>query len=316
MQRAFRTIAAFALAASSLAAVPARPASLDPRIGAIMHQPRYGKATWSLLAVDLGTGKPVAELHQNRLLYTGSVRKLFSVSTALETLGASHRFVTPVYRRGRVKSGVLDGDLILVGSGDLTFGGRLTPSGEVQYTAFDHNDANSLGTAILTPQNPLLGLDTLARQVRASGITRVRGDVIVDDRLFQPYRVPNGNLLVTPVLVNENMIDVSLTPTVRGRRATLAWRPRTRAFRVNSSVITVKRGLPADVTLSDGGHARCSWPARCVGSVSGTLPIGYEAPLSGIGTFVQTFRIEQPASFARIGFVQALERAGVRVDAP
>jgi D-alanyl-D-alanine carboxypeptidase len=215
-----------------------------------------------------------------------------------------------------VKSGVLDGDLILVGSGDLTFGGRLTPSGDIQYTAFDHNDANNLGTAILTPQNPLLGLDTLAREVRASGITRVRGDVIVDDWLFQPYRVPNGNVLVTPILVNENMVDVSLTPTAPGRPAARTWRPQTNAFRVNSSVTTVKRGLPPDITLSDGGHARCSWPARCVGKVSGTLPAGHKAALSGIGTFVHTFGIEQPASFARISFVQALRRAGVRVDAP
>lgn len=306
---------AFALAATTLGVVPAPSLPLDSRIAAIMHQARYAGATWSLLAVDLETGKPVAELQPDRLMYTGSVRKLFSVSTALETLGASHRFLTPVYRTGSVRSGVLEGNLVLVGSGDLTFGGRLTPTGHVQYTAFDHNDANNLGTAILTPQDPMAGLDTLAREVRASGITRVHGDVVVDDRLFQPYRVPNGDLLITPILVNENMLDVSLTPTAPGRPAALAWRPQTAAFRVKSSVMTVKAGLPADVTLSDSGHTRCSWPAPCVGNVKGTLPVGYKAPLSGSGTFVHTFKIEQPPSFARIAFVEALERAGVRVGA-
>lgn len=311
-----RLIAGFAAAAFTLAAVPAHDQSLDPRISAIMHGPRYRSATWALMAVDLDSGKTVAQLNADRLAYTGSVRKLFSVSAALETLGAAHRFTTPVYRRGTVTSGVLAGDLILVGSGDLTFGGRLTPSGSIEFTTFDHNDANNLGTAMLTPQNPLLGLNTLARAVRASGIMRVRGDVIVDDRLFQPYRVPNGNLLITPILVNENMVDFTLAPTSAGRPASLTWRPATDAFTIKSSVTTVKRGSTADVALPHDGLAECSWPAPCAGTVSGTLPIGYRAPLSGSSTFVRTFRIEQPASFARIAFVQALKRAGVRVDAP
>lgn len=309
-------ITALIAAALTIAAVPARSQRLDPRITEIMHGHRYRSATWSLLAVDVDSGKTVAELNPDRLAFTGSVRKLFSVGTALETLGAAHRFTTPVYRRGSVKSGVLTGDLILVGSGDLTFGGRLTPSGGVEYTAFDHNDANNLGTAILTPQDPLLGLNTLARSVRAAGIRHVRGDVIVDDRLFQSYRVPNGNLLITPILVNENMVDLSLKPTNAGRPAALLWRPKTSAFTVSNSVTTVKRGLPADVTLSNDGLAQCSWPAPCSGEVTGTLPLGYTAPLSGTQLFVRTFRIEQPASFARIAFVQALKRAGVQVDAP
>lgn len=311
-----RIIAACAAAAFTLAAAPAHSPALEPRISAIMNGSRYRSASWTLLAVDLDSGKTVAELDADRLAYTGSVRKLFSVSTALETLGAAHRFVTPVYRRGTVKSGVLAGDLVLVGSGDLTFGGRLTSSGEIAYTAFDHNDANNLGTAILTPQDPLLGLDTLARAVRASGISRVRGDVIVDDRLFTPYRVPNGNLLITPILINENMVDFSLAPTSIGRPARITWRPMTDAFTVRSSVTTVKGGSEAEVTLSNRGLAQCAWPAPCIGQVSGTLPVGYTAPLSDSTTFVHTFRIEQPASFARIAFVQALKRAGVRVDAP
>jgi hypothetical protein len=36
--------------------------------------------------------------------------------------------------------------------------------------------------------------------------------VIVDDRLFDAFRVPNGNVLISPILVNENLIDVTLAP--------------------------------------------------------------------------------------------------------
>ena len=128
---------------------------------------------------------------------------------------------------------MLDGDLVLVGGGDLAFGGRRIDADTIEYTNFDHNDANGLGTAILTPQDPLFALNDLARQVRAAGITSVSGDVVVDSRLFEPYRVPNGNLLITPTMVNENMVDVTVTPAATaGQPATCRYRPQTAAFAV------------------------------------------------------------------------------------
>lgn len=288
--------------------------ALPAAITAVMHKPRYARASWNLLVTDLRTGKTVYALHPDKSAFTGSVRKLFSVGLALNALGPKHRFVTPVYRRGKVaEGGVLRGDLILVASGDLTFGGRETPSGGIAFTNFDHNDANSLGTAILTPQDPLEALDVLARQVRASGIRAVDGDAIVDDRLFDSYRVPNGNLLITPIMINENMIDVWVTPTRSGAPARLDWRPKTPAFSVRNRVATGAAGSATDVTLSNDGRMACRWPAPCVGTVAGKLPLGYTAPLSGSSQFVRTFRVEDPASFARIAFVQALARVGVAV---
>lgn len=264
-----------------------------------MHKPMYAKATWELLVTDLQTGETVYELNPDRLAFTGSVRKLYSVGVALDALGAGYRFRTPVYRRG--------GDLILDGAGDLTLGGRRMSGDRIAFTDFDHNDANNLGTAILTPENPLRGLDELARQVRASGIRSMSGNVIVDDRLFQSYRVPNGNLLITPIMVNENMIDVWVTPTRPGEPARVDWRPKTAAFTVAANVKTVAAGKSADINLSEQGRT---------GKVTGTIPADYRAPLSGDRTFVRTFRIEDPASFARIAFIQALARAGVTVRAP
>ena len=57
------------------------------------------------------------------------------------------------------RDGTLHGDLVLEASGDLTLGGRTTPRGTVAFTSFDHTEANSLGSAILTPQDPLAGID-------------------------------------------------------------------------------------------------------------------------------------------------------------
>ncbi|PZR56942.1 MAG: peptidase S13 [Candidatus Eremiobacter antarcticus] len=288
------------LSRSSAAQTPAAAAAALPTaMLSVMHKPRYAHAFWNLLVTDLTTGKPVYALAPDRLAFTGSVRKLFSVGLALNALGANYRFTTPVYRRGSLDvRGSLAGDLTLVAAGDLTLGGRREINGRIAFTNFDHNDANNLNTAILTPQDPLRGLDELARQVRASGIRSVN-DVVIDNRLFEKYRVPNGNLLITPILVNENMVDVTATPTQAGKVAHLDWRPKTAAFAVRNALTTAARGQPADISLSHNGLMICNWPAPCTGLVSGTIPIGYKAPLSASPALVRTFRVESPASFAQ-----------------
>jgi PBP4 family serine-type D-alanyl-D-alanine carboxypeptidase len=292
-------------------------ASLPGAIASVMGKPRYANATWNLLAIDIDTGEVLNELNPDQMAFTGSVRKLFSVGLALTALGAEHRFTTFVYRNGTVDAqGTLQGDLVLVAPGDLTFGGRLNADGSIAFTDFDHNDANSLGTAILTPQDPLFALDRLAQQTLAAGVRTVAGDVIVDDRLFPSFRVPNGDLLITPIMLNENMVDVTLTPTDPGLPATLDWRPRTQAFEVQSTVSTSPVGGSEDVSLSGNGRVQCIGMSSCSGSIDGTLPVGFRAPLSGSPTLVQTFRIESPAAFARTAFIEALQRAGVKVSAP
>ena len=88
--------------------------------------------------------------------------------------------------------------MILVAKGDLTMGGRDQGNDTLAISNFDHNDANNLKVGVLTAPNPLRGLDRLAKQVAASGITKISGDVIIDDRLFKPFRVPNGICSLPP----------------------------------------------------------------------------------------------------------------------
>jgi D-alanyl-D-alanine carboxypeptidase len=122
-------------------------------------------------------------LHLQRaaeMFIPGSTAKVFSVSAVWHLLGPDHTFTTPVYALGRRRGGQLQGDLVLVGAGDLSLGGRTKPDGTIDYTNFDHTDANTIPGATLTPEDPLAGLKDLARQVRAAGITRVKGDAVVD----------------------------------------------------------------------------------------------------------------------------------------
>lgn len=190
-------------------------------------------------------------------------------------------------------------------------GGRDNGDDTVAITDFDHNDANNLGSAILTTPDPLAGLDKLAAQVLGSGIKKVSGNIIIDDRLFQPFRVPNQHLLITPIVINDNRIDVTILPTEPGKRARVEWRPHTAAFKVIGDVITVAPGSKTAVRL-----IRCG-PRE--GIVTGQIAVDFIPPLPGVKTLVQTFRIDDPsapqdpASFARTTFIEALKRAGVTV---
>ncbi len=70
--------------------------------------------------------------------------KSFAVAAALDAYGSAHTFDTPVHRVGDVSGGVLAGDLVLVGSGDLSFGLRQEPDGSLSYEtmpALDHSYA-------------------------------------------------------------------------------------------------------------------------------------------------------------------------------
>lgn len=281
-------------------------------INAVFSKDLYRESTWSLQVVDMASGELVYDQRSDESLYIGSVRKIFTIAEALDALGPDHRFRTPVHRRGTVSGqGVLEGDLILVASGDFTMGGRRESDGSIAVSDLDHNEANTLGNAELTAPDPLWGYDTLAAQVAASGITAIAGDVIIDDRLFQPFDF-RGEFKVRPIFVNDDVVDVTIRPTNPGALAAVEHRPVSAAFAVDSNLVTVSAGLDETLELLPE-FPDCIGAAGCSGSVIGHLPVDYVPPLTGAAPLVQVFRIVEPQNYARTVFIEALERAGVTV---
>ncbi|WP_037605886.1 D-alanyl-D-alanine carboxypeptidase/D-alanyl-D-alanine endopeptidase [Streptacidiphilus rugosus] len=273
---------------------------LGPEITAIMHKPAYKHAQWGLLEVDDRSGKVIHSDFPDQFFIPGSTAKLVPVSTAWHVLGREHRFTTPVQALGRRSGSVLTGNLALVAQGDLTMGGRTKPNGSVDFTSIDHTYANDAPGATLTPENPLAGLDQIARQVRKSGITRVAGNVAIDSRLFTSFSGLDPT--PTPLIINDNLIDLLTTPTSPGRQAKLSWRPQVAPYHVVSTVRTVAKGRTTDITVSaspDGTHI----------TLTGTIAAGSQPVLRVSG-------IKDPAAFGRTALIEALARAGVSVTAP
>lgn len=286
------------------------PLPIPDSIQEIMEKPRYSDASWSLLVTDLETGDTFYRLNPDKLSFSGSTRKIFSVGLALNALGVSGRQVTRVHRQGEVdNAGNLNGNLVLIAGGDLAFGGRRGDQDTLTFTELDHNEANGLGAAVLTPQDPLFAINTLAANVKASGVNSVSGDIAVDDRFFETYRVPNGNLLITPMMLNENQIDVSITPTQLGQAGNLSYRPETSFFAVVNQTLT---SVEETIEFSGG---RLTSGVGDEGTVQGQIPTDYSAPIIGGSTYVGTYKVEDPNSFVRSAFIDALERNGVVISA-
>ncbi|HEX6116217.1 MAG TPA: D-alanyl-D-alanine carboxypeptidase/D-alanyl-D-alanine-endopeptidase [Solirubrobacterales bacterium] len=303
VHRAFRRGALILTTAASLFAAQTAaaevPASVSETFESVTSNPRYEHSTWGWDVVDMATGETLYQHNANLEFVPGSIIKVYAAATVLNALGEDHRFRTPVHRLGPVRDGVLRGDLALVGAGDFSFGLRNRPDDTLAYTNFDHNEAGTLPFAELVRGNPLAGVRELARAVRQSGIRSVSGDVVVDNRLFGQFEGwPDGP--IDSIWVNENVIDIKVFPTSPGERARVGWRPHTGAYRVVSKVTTRQPGRANALTVEDAGGG--------VIEVHGQIA-------DDAGRQLEKFEIPDPARFARTAFVEALERAGVSVDA-
>jgi serine-type D-Ala-D-Ala carboxypeptidase/endopeptidase (penicillin-binding protein 4) len=281
-------------------ATPVSEQSLPAAITAVMTQPRYAEYTqWGIYVADRETGEAVSDLNSIQRYVPGSTTKLFPAAAALTAYGPEFRFQTPVYRRGDVVDGALDGDLILVASGDITMGGRDRPNGMLAHGNIDHTDANAVpGAATLTDTDPLAGLDALAKQIADAGITTVR-DVIIDARLWN--LMPKDDYVLSPIMINDNVVDLTTVPTTIGNPALLVVRPVSAFYDITVNVQTVAADRPRAVTIASSAANQIE--------VQGQIPVG-SAPL------LQTFQVEDPPAFARTLFIEALVRQGVTIDAP
>ena len=281
------------------------PPSLAKAIRDLESEPRYAHSSFAIQVEDRGTGDVLVDERGDAMSTTGSVLKLYPTTTALHLYGAGHTFLTPVFRTGPVRNGTVQGDLVLVASGDFSMGLRELPNGTMAFVSapsVDHTYANTGLPAIEVGADPLAGVNDLAQQIAAAGITKVTGNVVIDDRLFTTFfGWPDVTVSpASPIMINDNRIDILSTPTKPGQPAELDYRPKTAAFRVTSAVKTVKAGGATDLTVTQ--------PKPNVFHVSGTIA-------ADAGPTLRVGEIPNPASFARTAFIEALERAGVKVTA-
>jgi D-alanyl-D-alanine carboxypeptidase/D-alanyl-D-alanine-endopeptidase (penicillin-binding protein 4) len=239
---------------------------------------------WGVLVVSLTRGDTLYSVNPDEMLQPASNMKLFTAALALDQFAPSHHFSTDVLRAGSVSGdGTLDGDLVLRGGGDPALSSRFIEGG------------------LSAP------MDSLASQIAAAGITRVRGRLIADASAFDAQRIPDGwqsrylhasyAARVSALSLNENLATIAVTPGAVGAAPSASIEPASTLPIVNKARTRAGRGARVVVLPQpNGGVELRGW----IGSRAGTRR--YQMV------------VEDPAVFAAGAFRSALAARGIAIE--
>jgi PBP4 family serine-type D-alanyl-D-alanine carboxypeptidase len=282
--------------------------SLETRINTIINRAAFKHALFGIQVYSLTDNKILYALNADKLFVPGSVTKLVTEGTTMDLLGPDYRFRTPVYRTGPISaSGVLNGDLVLVASGDPNISNRIRAGDQLVFENEDHAYGQILH-AKLVPGDPLQVLRDLAKQVASKGVKKIAGRVLVDVSLFpETTREGGSGVVISPMSLNDNVIDVIVTPSASsGSPASIKASPETRYATFQNEVKTGPAGSSAEIGFvpvkgGDGGGGSLSV------KVVGTIPVGsVPRPFP--------FSVPQPSKYAEVAFAEALRDASVEIS--
>jgi D-alanyl-D-alanine carboxypeptidase/D-alanyl-D-alanine-endopeptidase (penicillin-binding protein 4) len=86
--------------------------------------PGVQRAVWGIVVHSLDRNQRILELNPRTLLVPASIAKLVSLASAVDAVGWDYRYETVVRASAPLVDGTIEGDLLLVGSGDPSIAGR------------------------------------------------------------------------------------------------------------------------------------------------------------------------------------------------
>jgi D-alanyl-D-alanine carboxypeptidase/D-alanyl-D-alanine-endopeptidase (penicillin-binding protein 4) len=203
-------------------------ATMSRRLDAIFGDTTLDHGHWGVLVRSLDTGETLYARNEERLFVPASNQKILTGAAILETLGPDYRYTTTIAGSGTIANGVLNGSLVVIGTGDPTFSERF------------YND-------------PRDAFRAWADSLRTYGITRVTGGIIAVDTAFKGPTLGEGwmwdDLLGSSsapygaLQFNESVVRVDLFPSrTEFQPALVVVRPATQAVRIFNDTRTVPAG--------------------------------------------------------------------------
>jgi serine-type D-Ala-D-Ala carboxypeptidase/endopeptidase (penicillin-binding protein 4) len=267
-------------------ALDAAIAGLRADLDDVLSGAAWRRATWGVLAVSLDTGDTLWARNADRSMIPASNVKLFTTAAALHYLGRDYRFRTFVLATGPVVDGVLEGDLVLYGTGDPGISDRFYPSrGAV--------------------------MDSLAAALRDAGLHRVRGRVLGDGTFFSgPDRLAEWDpddlnewfaAASGALSYNENVVTLRIAASTAGSPPNVHTLPDHGGVAYVNEAQTVA-GRPGSRLVLDRPDP--SEPIRIFGEIAASGPDAW-----------RRMTVQQPALFAAHALHRALEAYGIEVAA-
>jgi D-alanyl-D-alanine carboxypeptidase/D-alanyl-D-alanine-endopeptidase (penicillin-binding protein 4) len=210
--------------------------SLTADLDRIFDDPATARGQWGVQVRSLSTGRTVYSRNAERLLVPASNIKVLTGAAILEMLTPEYRWITTVSTSGRVVNGVLQGSLVVSGTGDPTFSERFYPG-----------DARAV-------------FREWADSLRARGITRVSGGIIAVDTAFTGPIYGRGwmwdDLLdassapYAALQFNDNIISIGLYPSAATLQpGVVVVSPVTQAVRVVNDTRTSEAGSQNSISV-------------------------------------------------------------------
>lgn len=119
----------------------------------------------AVLVVDLADGKVLCGHNTDVPYIPASIMKTVTIASLLDKADIDYRYHTKVYAEGKIKNGVLDGNILVEGSGDPSLNSRVEPESE--------DIIKEIETAM-----------------RKEGIRKVTGGIRVDESIFRGPSCP------------------------------------------------------------------------------------------------------------------------------
>ncbi len=214
---------------------PRSPRQLRNAIDDILEEEQFQNATWAVFITDLLDDKVLYRHNENRSFIPASNTKLFTTGAALDQLGPEFRYETRLFIDGPIADGVLEGNVIVRGSGDPVIGGRF-------------NDGDLTQT-----------FREWAQALRDSGVQSVAGDIIGDDDVFDDIPLGYGwswddepfwySAEISGLSFNDNCVDFSIEARRPGMPGTISWEPFGTSY---ISVVNASVTIDADSSLQEG----------------------------------------------------------------
>lgn len=258
-------------------------------IDAIVTAPALARSTWGIVVRPTNRDESLYALNAGKLLMPGSSMKIVTLAAAAERLGWEHVYDTRVVAAGPIDAGtgVLDGDLVIVGSGDPSI-------------------VEADGTASRV-------FSEWAEALKARGVRTIRGRLVGDDNAFDDDALGPGwawddlagrdATAVSALQFNENVALATVGPGAAiGTPAVVTLAPE------GSNLVLDDR-----ITTTDAGTAAVISARRSPGSdrlqLRGSIPIGS-------GPVVRAVSVDNPTLFFATVLRSALVGAGIDVTGP
>lgn len=218
----FKTLRPLAFAGLLLPlALPAQAvqvnATLTPKVQQALKKNKIAPSSLSLVTLPLTGPGAQTIFNADVSVNPASTMKLITTYAALELLGPTYQWKTEFYTDGTLKDGVLNGNLYLKGGGD--------------------------------PKLNMEKLWLMMRDLRANGVLKVTGDLVLDRSRFVHPQLPafnddggddNKPFLVGPDSLLVNLKALRFVARADGGRVTLAAEPPIESIRLDNQIKVTK----------------------------------------------------------------------------